>query len=235
MSLTEDLTDLRTHQAEIPSARQTLHLDIFSDVICPWCFIGKRRLSQALSLIAGRYAVNVTWRVFQLNPNMPPEGVDRKVYRTAKFGSWSRSLALDAQLTEVGTKEGIPFAFDRIQRTPNTFDAHRLIWLAQREGVQDAVVEALFRGYFTEGEDIGDRRILSDIASTAGLLSAQVERFLASDEGVEQLRQEEAKARQLGISGVPYFLVNGRYAIEGAQPAEKLVSAFDQAMQSQDA
>jgi predicted DsbA family dithiol-disulfide isomerase len=235
MSLTEDLTDLRTHQAEIPSARQTLHLDIFSDVICPWCLIGKRRLSQALSLIAKRYAVNVTWRVFQLNPSMPPEGVDRKVYRTAKFGSWSRSLTLDAQLAEVGAKEGIPFAFDRIQRTPNTFDAHRLIWLAQGEGVQDAVVEALFRGYFTEGMDIGDRRILSDIASTAGLISAQVESFLASDEGVEQLRQEEAKARQLGISGVPYFLVNGKYAIEGAQPAEKLVSAFDQAMQSQDA
>src|SRR4029077_7022477 len=125
------------------SVVMALLVDVISDVICPWCFIGKRRLEKAVAAVDG--PVGVRWLPFQLNPAMPKEGVSRREYRTRKFGSWERSLELDARVIAVGKSEGISFAFDRIDRTPNTFDAHRLIWLAERHGVQDAVVEALFR------------------------------------------------------------------------------------------
>ena len=131
-----------------------LTVDVISDVICPWCYIGKRRLEKAVAALAGRERVRVRWHPFQLNPHMPKGGVSRKEYRTAKFGSWERSLDLDAQVAEAGRAEGIPFDFDRVMRTPNTLDAHRLIGLADTEGIQDAVVEAVFRAYFTEGRDI---------------------------------------------------------------------------------
>lgn len=207
-----------------------LTIEVISDGICPWCFVGKRRMEKALKAVEGRYETQVTWRPFELNPNMPKEGMDRRTYRTAKFGSWEKSLALDAQVAAVGATEGIPFAFDRIQRTPNTFDAHRLIWLANREAIQDAIAEALFRSYFTEGLDISDRRVLIDIASTTGLSSAQVEHFLESNDGVAEVQQEEAEVRQLGISGVPFFVINKQYGISGAQSVNTLVDAFDKAL-----
>ncbi len=128
-------------------------IDVISDVICPWCYVGKRRLEKSIAL-AGLGDVRVRWHPFQLNLQMPREGMNRKEYRTAKFGSWERSLALDAQVTEAGRAEGIPFAFDKIERTPNTLDAHRLIELAEQEHLQAAVVEAVFRAYFTQGRDI---------------------------------------------------------------------------------
>src|SRR5436305_11403390 len=134
-----------------------LQVDVISDVICPWCYIGKRRLEKAVIAIEGQHEVRLRWLPFQLNPTMPKEGISRREYRTKKFGSWERSLELDARLIEVGKAEGIDFAFDKMERTPNTLDAHRLIWLADKEGVQGAVVEALFRAYFIEGWDIGDR------------------------------------------------------------------------------
>lgn len=207
-----------------------LTIEVISDGICPWCFVGKRRIEKALKAVEGQYETHVTWRPFQLNPNMPKEGMDRRTYRTAKFDSWEKSLALDAQVAAVGATEGIPFAFDRIQRTPNTFDAHRLIWLANREAIQDAIAEALFRSYFTEGQDISDRRVLIDIASTTGLSSAQVEHFLESNDGVAEVQQEEAEVRQLGISGVPFFVINKQYGISGAQSVNTLVDAFDKAL-----
>ena len=206
-----------------------LSIEVVSDGICPWCFVGKRRLEKALKAVEGRYETHVTWRPFQLNPNMPKAGMDRRTYRTAKFGSWEKSQALDAQVAAVGATEGISFAFDQIERTPNTFDSHRLIWLAQREGIQDAIVEALFRSYFTSGLDIGDRRVLIDIASTTGLSSSQVEHFLESNDGVAEVQQEEAAVHQLGVSGVPFFTINKNYRISGAQSVA-LVAAFDQAL-----
>jgi predicted DsbA family dithiol-disulfide isomerase len=144
-----------------------LHVDVISDVICPWCSIGKRRLEKAVAAFGG--PVRVRWLPFQLNPTMPKEGASRKEYRTRKFGSWERSLELDARVVAVGEGEGIHFAFDRIERTPNTLDTHRLIWLAGKEGVQDAVVEALFRAYFTEGRDISNHQTLLDMVAEAGL------------------------------------------------------------------
>src|SRR6266853_6026252 len=158
----------------------TLTVEVISDVICPWCYIGKRRLEKATAR-RGQRDVRVRWHPFQLNPRMPKAGMNRQEYRTAKFGSWERSQALDAQVAEAGRAEGIPFDYAKVMRTPNTFDAHRLIWLADREGVQDAVVEGLFAGYFTNGRDVGDHDVLAQIAAGAGLDRDRVRAFLDSD------------------------------------------------------
>ncbi|HLW59873.1 MAG TPA: DsbA family oxidoreductase [bacterium] len=205
-----------------------LRIDVVSDVICPWCFVGKRRLEKALRALGSGVEAMVEWHPFQLNPEMPRQGIDRKVYREAKFGDPARSEALDARLTEVGASEGLRFAFDRIRRTPNTFDAHRLIWLARREGAQDHVVEELFRRYFIEGEDVGDRQTLLDVAATCGLDRERADGFLASEAGTADVRQAEAEFRELGIEGVPHFIVDGKYGISGAQSPEILLSAFEQ-------
>jgi predicted DsbA family dithiol-disulfide isomerase len=208
-----------------------LTIEVFSDVICPWCYIGKRRLEKALELLGGSHDVQVLWRPFQLNPGMPPGGIDRRAYRTAKFGSWERSLELEARVAAVGAEGGIPFAFDRIARTPNTFDAHRLIWYAQQQGRHDVMVEALFQAYFMEGRDIGDRRVLADIAAKAGL--DQAEGFLASDHGADDVRHEEDRGHRLGIDGVPHFLFNGRVTLSGAQEPETILAAIEKAVRKQ--
>jgi predicted DsbA family dithiol-disulfide isomerase len=202
-------------------------VDVTSDVICPWCYIGKRRLERAVRDLGGRHEVHVRWLPFQLNPAMPTEGMDRRAYRTAKFGSWGRSLALDAQVAAAGEAEGIAFAFDRIGRTPNTLDAHRLIALAGEQGVQDALVEAFFRGYFTEGRDIGDRGTLLDLAAEAGLDRGRAESLLGGDEGLDSLRGAEVQARRIGVQGVPFFVINGEVALSGAQGPEAFLDAFD--------
>jgi predicted DsbA family dithiol-disulfide isomerase len=202
-----------------------LIIDVISDVICPWCFIGKRRLEKALN---GRSAT-VRWHPFQLNPDMPREGIDRKSYRIGKFGSWERSQELDTQVAAAGQGEGIAFNFDRMARAPNTLDAHRVIWLAGESGVQDAVVESLFHAYFTDGRDLSDRATLADVAAGAGLDRAEVDDLLAGDRGMDAVRVGEDEARRLGVSGVPFFVVNGRIALSGAQPPELFRQAFEQA------
>lgn len=152
-------------------ANPTLTINIVSDVICPWCYIGKRRLEKALKLLGDPPGVKATWRPFQLNPQMPPQGIERRAYRTAKFGSWEQSLALDAKVAATGAEEGITFAFEKMSRTPNTLDSHRLIWLAGQRGVQDAVVERLFRAYFEEGLELNDRAVLVRLAVEGGIPS----------------------------------------------------------------
>jgi predicted DsbA family dithiol-disulfide isomerase len=202
-----------------------LTIDVISDVICPWCFIGKRRLEKAMD---GRPAT-VRWHPFQLNPDMPAEGIERREYRIRKFGSWERSQELDAQVAAAGQGEGLAFNFDRQARTPNTLDAHRVIWLAGERGVQDAVVEALFLGYFTDGRDLSDRATIVEVAVGAGLDRAEAEELLAGDAGLDIVGVAEERARRLGVSGVPFFVVNGRVALSGAQPPELFRQAFDQA------
>ena len=160
---------------------------------------------------------------------MPREGIDRKDYRIRKFGSWERSLELDAQVAAAGRGEGIAFDFDRMARTPNTLDAHRVIWLAGERGVQDAVVEALFLAYFTDGRDLSDRATLAEVAAGAGLDRAEVDELLAGDKGLDVVRAGEEQARRLGVSGVPFFVVNGKVALSGAQPPELFRQAFEQA------
>jgi predicted DsbA family dithiol-disulfide isomerase len=202
-----------------------LTIDVISDVICPWCFIGKRRLEKALG---GRPAT-VRWHPFQLNPDMPREGIDRKSYRIRKFRSWERSQELDAQVAAAGRGEGIEFNFDRMARTPNTLDAHRVIWLAGEWGVQNEVAEALFLAYFTEGRDLSDRATIAEIAAAAGLDRAEVEEMLEGEKGLDIVQAGEEQARRLGVSGVPFFVVNGRVALSGAQPPELFLQAFEQA------
>ena len=204
-----------------------LHIDIYSDVICPWCYVGKRRLERALKTWDG-VPVDIRWRPFQLNPTMPHNGMDRRQYLDAKFGSSAAAQTIYDQVSKAGTEEGIPFAFERIARTPNTFSAHRLVWLAGYQGKQDEVVEMLFRRYFVEGGDIGKIETLSQAAADAGLDRAAVETFLAGDGGIEAVQAEEAAGHHMGIRSVPYFVVNGVNALSGAQPPEQFLAAFRQ-------
>lgn len=204
-------------------------IEIYSDVVCPWCYIGKRRLERALDQLNGDAQGRITWRPFQLNPTMPKEGMDRTAYLEAKFGSLDAFRQLEEHVLAAGAAERIPFAFEKMARTPNTFLAHRLIWYAGQQGRQDAVVESLFRGYFEEGADIGVRSTLVQLADRSGLSGEAVERFLRSDEGTEDVKAEEAAGHRLGIRGVPYFVLNGSISISGAQPPDIFVSAFQRA------
>ena len=200
-------------------------IEIFSDVICPWCFIGKRRLERALAMRPGLGA-RVAWRAFQLNPWMPPEGMDRQAYLAAKFGSRDASRVYDT-IRRVGEAEGIEFRFDRIPRTPNTLDAHRLIRRAGLDGRQDADVEGLFRAYFLDGQDIGEVAVLTEIAAGAGLDRDAARTALESDAGREAVRTEDPRARQMGIQGVPCFIIDRSYSVSGAQEPEYFVPVFD--------
>jgi predicted DsbA family dithiol-disulfide isomerase len=206
-----------------------MQIEVYSDVVCPWCFIGKRRLERALEISEYAQQARILWRPFQLNPTMPQEGMDRRVYLEAKFGGAEARRIMEERVAKAGEAEGIEFSFDRIARTPNTFDSHRLIWFAERQGCQDEIVEALFDSYFTKGREIGNPDSLAEIASGYGLGREEVERFLAGDRAVQEVRTEETVGRQLGIRGVPYFVLNGRVAISGAQPPNVFVSAFQQA------
>ncbi|MBL8072745.1 MAG: DsbA family oxidoreductase [Nitrospira sp.] len=203
-----------------------IDIEVYSDVICPWCYVGKRRLERALKQWDGAVPVKIFWRPFQLNPTMPQQGMDRRQYLEAKFGGSAAAQAIYEQVTRVGAEEGIPFAFERIARTPNTFAAHRLIWSAGHQGKQDEMVEMLFRYYFLEGRDIGSLEILSQAAAHAGLEATAIETFLASNEGIEVVKAEEAVGHRLGIRAVPYFVLNRAHALSGAQPLEQFLAAF---------
>ena len=210
-----------------------LAVDVISDVICPWCYIGKKRLEKAIAAFDGQQEVRVRWLPFQLNPTMPKEGISRKEYRIRKFGSWERSLELDAKVVAVGETEGIHFAFDRIERTPNTVDAHRLIWLADQQGCQDAVVEALFRAYFIEGRDISNRQTLIDVVAEAGLERQLAEAMLNSEEGMDAIKEAEELSRRHRVDGVPFFIINNKITLSGAQQPDAFLDAFRQAIGSQ--
>jgi predicted DsbA family dithiol-disulfide isomerase len=208
-----------------------LSVNVISDVICPWCFIGKKRLEQALADFDG-HQVRVRWLPFQLNPTMPKEGISRKEYRTRKFGSWERSLELDAKLAAVGETEGIHFAFDRIERTPNTVDAHRLIWLGDQQGCQNAVVEALFVAYFTEGRNIADRQTLIEVVADAGLEHRLAETMLNRNDGIDEFKEAEKLSQRHQVSGVPFFVINDEFALSGAQVPDVFLDAFRQVIGS---
>lgn len=207
---------------------RVLMIDVYSDVICPWCYVGKRRLERALRQVDNPLKTHVAWRPFQLNPAMPKDGMDRTAYLEAKFGSLDTFKEMEKRLIEAGAIEQIPFAFEKILRTPNTFLAHRLIWYAGLHGRQDAVVDRLFKGYFEQAADIGSITALVQLGEQAGMNREAVNLFLQSDEGTAEVRAEESAGHKFGIRGVPYFIVNGTYAISGAQPVETFVSAVDQ-------
>jgi predicted DsbA family dithiol-disulfide isomerase len=202
-----------------------LSISVVSDVICPWCYLGKRRLERALDGLGLRSETPVDWLPFELNPDMPVQGMDRQAYRAAKFGA-EKSARLDQQMTALGLDEEIRFAFERQTRTPNTRRAHALIAAAMGAGHGNAVVAALFRGYFEEGLDVGDPAVLADLAAAAGMKRDAALHALDDAERHKEVRAFEAEASRLGVTGVPFFIVNQAYAISGAQPAEVLMQAF---------
>jgi len=206
-----------------------LVIEVASDVICPWCYIGKRRLEKALALLDGEVKPEIRWLPFQLNPGMPSQGIPREEYRKAKFGSIERSRGLDARVAAEGEGEGIAFAFERIERTPNTVAAHQLIDLAQRQdaeaaqkqqGLGTAVVSALFKAYFEEARDIGDAAVLAGIATSAGVTG-----WPQQADG-KQVAQLEEDMRNLGISAVPTFIFGRKVGVSGAHPPEALAQAI---------
>ena len=200
-----------------------LLIEIASDVICPWCYIGKRRLEKALESLKGEVDARIEWLPFQLNPGMPAEGVARADYRRAKFGSVEKGRALDARVAQEGAGEGIAFAFDRMQRTPNTVAAHQLIDLAQSQGKAGPVVDALFRAYFEEAQDIGDEAVLKAIADGAGVTG-----WPGAKNGVT-VQEKEERVRDLGISGVPTFIFDRKSGVSGAYPPDLLAQAIREA------
>lgn len=203
--------------------KKTLTIEVASDVVCPWCYIGKRRLEKALELVKDEIDARVRWLPFQLNPHMPPGGMSRDEYRKAKFGSLERSRTLDARVAAEGSGEGIAFAFERMARTPNTVAAHRLIDLAQRQDRGGAVVDALFRAYFEQALDVGDAAVLSVIAQKCG-----VQGWPEAADAAEVGTLEDA-VRGLGISAVPTFILERKLGVSGAHPPESLAAAMRQA------
>jgi predicted DsbA family dithiol-disulfide isomerase len=203
-----------------------LNVEIISDAICPWCWIGKRQLERATALLEGKLALTMVWKPFELNPGMPKEGVPRRVYRQAKFGSLEYSDRLDARVAEAGRGVGLDFRHDRMAWTPNTFDAHRLIWLAGEKGIQEPVVEAVFRAYFHEGRNIGDTAILVELAEAAGLGGDKTVKCLATGAGTAEVREMLEEAHDLGVDSVPTVLVQGKPLISGAAPADQIAATL---------
>lgn len=199
-------------------------IEIYSDVVCPWCYVGKRRLEAALALAGLERRVSVRWRPFELNPTMPSPGMDRKTYLEAKFGSAQAVESMLEHVREAGRQSGIAFAFERIPRTPNTFNAHRLVWFADREGRQDALVESFFKGYFEEGADLSQTSLLLDLAERAGLDRAESRRCLETEASEEAVREEERQGLRLGVRAVPYFHVAGGRGLSGAHPPATLAA-----------
>jgi len=212
-----------------------MRIDIFSDTICPWCYIGKKRFEKALAQRTD-LELDIHWRAFQLNPDMPEEGMDRKQYVETKFGGPERARDVYSRVADAGSEEDIPFDFAAIRRTPNTIASHRLIRYADDQpGGQDALVDALFQAYFIRGENIGDIDVLVAAAEEANLDPQAVREFLESDEHDHAVRAEDVRARQLGIQGVPFFVIDNKYGISGAQSPEAFLQAFSQALADEEA
>ena len=203
-----------------------MQIDIVSDTVCPWCFIGKRRLERALALRPDM-EFDIRWRAYRLDPTIPPEGVDRKQYMQAKFGNNPNRQAMQDALKQAGDSEGIAFAFDKIARSPNTLDSHRLIRWSASAGVQNEVVERLFEAYFEEGRDIGNADVLIEIASDAGMDSATVADLLEQGADREIIEKEDVMAHRLGITGVPTFIFQNKYLVSGAVDPEALLEIID--------
>lgn len=206
-------------------------LEIVSDAICPWCWIGKAHLDGALALLAAEgLTFDIGWLPYQLNPDMPEGGVDRRTYRTEKFGSWERSQELDAQVADAGRVAGVVFRHDLMARTPNTIEAHRLIRLAGADGVQHAAMERVFRAYFQEGQDIGSRAVLAALGADAGMAPLTLAAFADGDAVRDEVVAETLALAQAGISGVPSFLLDRHLLFSGAMPAERMADGFRRAV-----
>ncbi len=194
-------------------------LDILSDPICPWCYIGKAQLDRALQAHPD-HPFSVEWHPYQLNPDMPVEGMDRREYLETKFGGKDNAIKVYSRIAEAAEAAGLALNFAKIDRTPNTINAHRLIHWAGLDGVQTAAVSRLFKAYFEEGADIGDTSVLIDIAESIGMDRGALDRLFASDADIEDIQARDAHARTRGVTGVPMFIVANQHALPGAQPTE---------------
>lgn len=213
---------------------EPLTIDIVSDVMCPWCYIGKRRLEQALDL-EPHLNVAINWRPFQLDATIPADGMSRQEYLSNKFGDDEEARQIYSQIEEAGEVEGLAFAFDLIEKSPNTLNAHRLIRWSLTTGHQGALVESLFRLFFIEGADIGDNKVLADAADAVGMDRDVVERLLDGDSDMAEVKEEISHAQKIGVTGVPCFIIDQKYAIMGAQQPETLVQALQQALAEREA
>ena len=207
-----------------------MQIDFISDTVCPWCFIGKRRLARAMAQ-RPNIAFDVRYRPYRLDPAVPKGGLDREAYLAAKFGKNGGIEEAQRIIAAEGAKEGIEFDFAAIKRAPNTLDSHRLIRWAALTGAQDEVVERLFAAYFENGEDIGDIRILADIADVCGMDGAQMADMLESDEDVTLVEREDQLAREMGVTGVPAMIFANKVAVSGAREPEVLTMVIDKALE----
>ncbi|MBD87418.1 MAG: disulfide bond formation protein DsbA [Rhodospirillaceae bacterium] len=205
-----------------------MKIDIISDTVCPWCFIGKRRLERALAM-RPNITAEITWHPFQLNPEMPPDGIERQIYLKAKFGSSERAKDIYRAVDQASVGEKLDLQLDDIKRMPNSLQSHRLLHYARRHDKQDVVAENLFQSYFFYGIDIGSIAHLIKIAAESGLDGEDVRSYMESSEDIELVRGHDLQSRKLGVSGVPCFIIAEEYAISGAQESEVFLQVFDAA------
>lgn len=210
-----------------------IKLDILSDPICPWCYIGKARLERAMEAEPD-HPFAIEWHPFQLNPEMPAEGMDRREYLETKFGGKENAIRVYGEIAKHAEEEGLDIDFAAIKRTPNTVDAHRLIHWAGIEGKQNAIVNALFKAYFKEGRDIGDHEVLCDVADSAGLDAALVGKLLKSDSDADSIRERDGHSRQMGVNSVPTFIVDNQHAVPGAQASDLWIKVIREMKEGQD-
>jgi predicted DsbA family dithiol-disulfide isomerase len=208
--------------------RGRIRIGVVSDVVCPWCYIGKRRLEKAMELASDRYEFEVEYYPFELNPHMPEEGADYREYLCRKFGSESKFRELTEHITRIAAREGLPFKPELQKKSPNTRNAHRLILFSREDGKQIEMVEALFRAYFTEGVDLTRIENLVDIGDRVGLNHRRIEELLHSDTGKVEIEMAEKELQQLGITAVPLFIIDNKFAISGAQAVESFTKAFEE-------
>lgn len=216
-----------------PASPPSLVVDVFADIACPWCYIGERRLHRALDALRAEtpsLEAEVRWRPFQLQPDLPAEGLPWRPFAERKFGGWEAALDSFRYVERAARPDAIEFRFEDIARAANTTDAHRLLLFAETRGRTAGLVEALFRAYFTEGRDIGDPDTLVEIAETEGLDARKVRAFLDSDLGRAEVRAAQEAAEQMGISGVPFYIIDRRYALSGAQPEQAFHDVLKQAL-----
>ena len=202
-------------------------VDVFSDIACPWCSIGEAHLARAL---AGRDGVEVRWRPFQLQPGLPPGGAPRDAFFEAKFGGRAAMDAAFGHVTRAGAAVGVPFDFARLAGAPNTADAHRVVLLGEAHGVGFAVARSLFDAYFAHGRDVTDAATLAEVAAAVGLAATETRAMLAGDRFRAEVAESQRLAREIGVTGVPFVVVDGRLGISGAQPPDVLARAFDEAL-----
>ena len=205
-----------------------IKISVVSDIVCPWCYIGKRRLEKAIDKLSDKFDFEIEYFPFELNPQMPAQGVDQKQYLTDKFGSEDHYEQITGRTTAAAAEEGLKFDFASQKISPNTRNAHRLVQLAKEDNKHLELVEALFKAYFTEGVDLSKPENLVRLAVSVGMDQSKVEQFLNSDTGVAEVEIAEHELQKLGISGVPFYIIDNKYGISGAQASESFIKAFEE-------